>query len=197
MGIPSLMDLRNTEIPTRLIPFSESKRELAKGNTSGYVHFYEFDDKFSSIITDIEEHIEVLKNFDGVITPDCTLLTGQSNCLQATNTYFNRAVGYRLQQAGIPVICNLRWSDNNSYPYAFLGVPHSSIVSISTYGTIRSPREKLEFREGLVVMLDELEPTDVIVYGGMPDLVFGDLKNRTRFHQFDNWIKMKHLEAGE
>lgn len=50
---------------------------------------------------------------------DCSLLIGQSKCLQQTNTYFNRAVGYFFQKNGIPVIPNIRWSDESSFEYCF------------------------------------------------------------------------------
>lgn len=197
MGIPQLMDLRNTEIPVRLIPFSRAKSELNKGNTRGYVHFYEFDEKFSGIITNIDAHIDLLKHFDGAITPDCTLLTGQVNCLQATNTYFNRAVGFRLQKAGIPVICQIRWSDEKSFDYCFLGARKREIVAIGSYGTIKTAVKKAGFRRGLIAMLDALEPTDVLVYGPMPESVFGDLQGRTRFHHFDDWMTSVHKKLGE
>jgi hypothetical protein len=36
-------------------------------------------------------------------------------------------------------------------------------------------------------MLNELEPEVVLVYGSMPDKIFGDLKSRTRFVQYTDW----------
>lgn len=196
MGIPGLMNLGNTEVPAQLIPFSKARAELAKGNTRGYIHFYQFDDTFSSIITDIDEYAELLKNFDGVLTPDCTLLSGQVNCLQGVNTYFNRAVGFRLQKSGIPVICHIRWSDENSFDYCFLGAPKQDIVAISTYGTVRSRKKQLDFRIGLIAMLKQLEPTDVVVHGPMSKSVFQGLANHTRFHHFDDWTTLAHSKGG-
>ncbi len=37
-------------------------------------------------------------------------------------------------------------------------------------------------------MLSELEPEVVLVYGSMPDKIFGDLKGKTRFVQYLDWI---------
>lgn len=197
MGIPELMDLRNTEIPRCLIPFSQAKSQIKKGNTRAYVHFYEHDAVFSEVITNIDKYIDLLAYFDGVITPDCSMLDGQANCLQATNTYFNRAVGFRLQKAGIPVICNIRWSDAGSFDYCLLGAHKHDIVAISTYGTIKSHQAKLDFRVGLIRMLDELQPTDVVVYGAMPKATFANLESTAHFHQFDNWTKLKHKKGGD
>lgn len=140
-------------------PFLELGESLKGGDTDAYVHFYEFDETFSEVITNIDKHIPVLRRFVGVVTPDCSMLDGQSNCLQATNTFFNRAVGFRLQKAGIPVICNLRWSDESSFDYCFLGVPRGSIVSIGTYGTIKGRKRQDDFRKGWLVMLDAVKPS--------------------------------------
>ena len=58
------------------------------------------DKDFSDVLTSTTKYLDLLKQFDGVITPDCSLLIGQSKCLQQTNTYFNRAVGYYFQKNG-------------------------------------------------------------------------------------------------
>lgn len=192
MGIPMLMNLKNTCIPNKIIPFDRIETELHKGNTRGYVGFYLLDEKFTQIITDIDDYVEILKHFDGVITPDCTLLSGQANCLQATNTYFNRAVGFYLQKQGIPVIPQIRWSDASSYEYCFLGVPKNNIVAVSTYGCIRSSESKDRFKKGFDKMLDVLEPSDVVLYGSKPPVVFNEFEERVRIYHFQNWISVQH-----
>ncbi len=40
-------------------------------------------------------------------------------------------------------------------------------------------------------MLDELSPKVVLVYGGMPDCIFGEFKNRTRFVNYPDWTSTK------
>lgn len=70
-------------------------------------------------------------------------------------------------------------------------LPKHSIVSIGTYGCIQSKENKHYFKEGLRAMLEELEPEIVLVYGGMPDEVSKDFKDKTRFIQFPDWISKK------
>lgn len=194
MGIPMLMDLGNTSIPKAIVPFDRIDAEVAKGNKRAYVGFYLFDDKFSEIITNIEDYVETLKLFDGVITPDCTLLSGQANCLQATNTYFNRAVGFYLQKHGIPVIPQIRWSDVASYDYCFLGAPANGIVAVSTYGCIQSRESKERFKTGFTKMLEVLNPSDVILHGPRPSSVFDEFEDCVPLHHFDDWTKVQHLK---
>ena len=112
------------------------------------------------------------------------------------NTYFNRAVGFYLQKNGIPVIPNVRWSDESSFEYCFLGVPANDIVAISTHGCIRSKAEKEMYRKGLYEMLTVLTPHDVIVHGYMPESVFGEFTNYTTFHRYASQFERTHQKEG-
>ena len=188
-GIPCLLDLKNTQIPKALVPFNKIGVEKDKNK---YVHFYIHDVQFSQILTSTSKYVDKLKQFDGVITPDCSMLIGQSKCLQETNTYFNRAVGLYLQRQGIPVIPNIRWSDEKSFEFCFLGVPRHSIVSISTHGCIRSNEQKSLFKLGLEEMFRQLEPSDVLVHGYMPPIVFGDYMSLVPFHRYPSEFEVAH-----
>ena len=91
----------------------------------------------------------------------------------------SRAIGYYLQSKGMYVIPNIRWGDERTYTtvelpekIAFLGAPKHSILSVGTYGCVKTTESKRYFREGLVAMLDELEPEVVLVYGSMPKQIF-------------------------
>ena len=124
-GIPMLMDLNNTQVPKDMIPFEKARRCTDRRK---YVHFYMHDREFSRVLTSTTRYIDLLKLFDGVITPDCTMAIGQAPCLQQANTYMNRAVGFYLQRHGIPVIPNVRWSDTSSFGYCFLGIPKGALL---------------------------------------------------------------------
>lgn len=189
-GIPMLLDLHNTTIPLDLVPFSKCRKTK---NKRQYIHFYEHDFVFSPLLCSAWKYLDLFKKFDGIITPDCTMLIGQSACLQQTNTYFNRAVGSYFQHRGIPVIANIRWSDENSFSYCFLGVPQKTIVSISTHGCIRSNLEKSMFRRGIEAMLEALHPTDVLVHGYMPPSVFSPFASDTNFHRYQSQFEKTHV----
>jgi len=143
--IPMLMKLDNVQVPKDIISFG--KINTCKDRRK-YVHFYMHDKEFSRVLTCTKKYLEILKLFDGVITPDCTMMIGQSRCLQQANTYMNRAVGFYLQKNGIPVIPNIRWSDETSFDYCFLGVHKGGIVSVSTHGCISSVEQKKMFKVG-------------------------------------------------
>lgn len=183
LEIPQLEKPKEIIIPTTLIPFSQIKRSKDKTET---VHFYEYDKKFLNALNSTKELLAQLKDFSAIISPDCSLYRDMPLCLQIANTYLNRAIGHYLQSNGLYVIPNVRWGDERSYAttelpekFAFLGIPRNSIVSIGTYGCIKSRENKHYFKEGLSAMLEELNPKVVLVYGGMPDSIFNDFKNQT------------------
>ncbi len=192
-GIPMLMDLKNTQIPKDMIPFGKAK---TCNNHRQHVHFYSHDKEFSRVLTATTRYLELLKRYDGVITPDCSILIGQSRCLQQANTYMNRAVGFFLQKNGIPVIPNVRWGDPSTFDFCFLGVPVESIVCISTHGCLATKELRSFFKEGLAVMLDILRPRAILVHGYMPEDVFADYYDRTTFHRYPSEFERSHPKGG-
>jgi hypothetical protein len=192
LEIPHIDGPEEMIIPAGMVPFSQRKRSP---NKSDFVCFYEHDTNFREILTNTEDYVDELKQYPGVITPDCSLYIDAPFCVQINDIYLNRAVGYYLKQQGIYVIPNIRWGDERTYTanlygerIAFQGVDKHSIVSIGTYGQIRTAESKRYFREGLVEMLNTLEPKVVLVYGSMPEKIFGGLKNKTQFIQYPDWI---------
>lgn len=188
-GIPELMDLRNSQVPRAIIPFEKAHKAQ---NKRQYIHFYMFDGRFLEVLTATDKFLNLFSQFDGVITPDCTIMEGRAPCIQQTQTYFSRAVGFYLQKNHIPVIPNIRWGEKSTFDFCFLGVPKKSIVSISTHGCIRQERDKNSFALGLERMLIELEPTDVLVHGFMPESVFGKFLGATNFHRYPSLFEQTH-----
>lgn len=156
------------------------------------------DPIFSPVLRNPEKFIKEFASYGGLIGLDCSLYRDSPLLAQMASVYRSRAIGYYFQQRGFIVIPNIRWGDERSYTtqylpekFAFLGVPKNYIVSIGTYGCIRGRDNRQHFRNGLVSMLETLSPQIVLVYGSMPDTIFGDLKNRTEFIRFPDWISLK------
>ena len=190
-GIPMLMHLDNVQIPKDLLPFGKARTSK---NHRQYIHFYQHDKEFSRVLTATTRYLDLLKLYDGVITPDCSMQIKQAPCLLQANTYMNRAVGYFLQKNGIPVIPNIRWSDEASFDYCFLGVHPGSIICVSTHGCIRTKEEKRIFKIGLGAALEAIRPEAVLVHGFMPDEVFGEYLHDVPFHRYASEFERTHAK---
>lgn len=193
--IPIVEKPTDIVIPEGLVPFSNRKRDLEHKN---FVCFYEHDVRFRDCIVNPEKYVEELRQFPGIVSPDCSLYIDMPLCLQVNNAYLNRGIGRFFQSQGLYVIPNVCWGDERTYTtvemnekVAFLGAPKHSIVSVGTYGCVKNGEDKRYFREGLIAMLDELEPEVVLVYGAMPKQIFSGLESRTRFVKYPDWISYK------
>lgn len=187
--IPSLPKHDEILIPKDMIPFD--KRNVVKEKDLA-IDFYMHDVTFRQILTSTSKYLDELSRFAAVISPDCSLYRDMPLCLQITNTYMNRAVGFYLQKHGVYVIPNVRWGDERSFEFCFQGLPTNDIVCISTHGCIKGEENKYYFKLGLEEMLIVLKPQVVLVHGSMPDEVFSDFLSETKFVHYESYIsKMK------
>lgn len=196
LEIPVIEKPKCIIIPKDIIPFSE-RNKITDFDVA--VGFFEMDVRFSEILIDPESYLSEFTRFTAMISPDCSLYRDAPLAVQIINIYRNRAIGSYLQRKGLYVIPQIRWGNELTYTtkvflekIAFLGVEKHSIVSTGTYGCIQHREDKQHFRAGLRAMLETLEPEVVLVYGPMPDSVFGDYLHMTKFVQYDNWTKRRH-----
>lgn len=190
--IPCMLRLNNLIIPKSLAPYTARKRIRDKNVV---LHCFVHDFQFSSLITETKKHVEEITEFDGVICPDPTITIGGSKTINQAQVYFSRAVGFYLQKNGVFAIPCVRWGDSSTYNYCFLGVPKNYIVAISTHGCIMPCKEnnnmlRNTFIDGLPVMLETLKPKYVIVYGRMPNDIFGPYVSMTKFINFESDIQI-------
>ena len=197
--IPIIEDT-NPPLPVKVIPFSKRNQSV---DHNEYLIFYENDLEFGNVVQNPEIYIDAFKKFKGIISLDNSLYIDSPLTVQIGNVYKSRAIGYYFQSKGINVIANCRWGDERSFTncelpekFAFLGIPKHSIVSIGTYGCNQGKEEKRLLREGLKAMIEEIQPRCVIVYGSMSDIVFKDLKDKTKFIQFDDWTTTRRNNNG-
>lgn len=202
LEIPLIRKPSEFIIPKSMIPFSERNKSV---NHEEFICFYEHDIRFRDILTATKEQLASLKKFKGVISPDCSFYYDMPLVLQMTNTYLNRQIGHYLQEQGLYVIPNVRWGDERTYkrlistelPFAFLGLEKRGIYSIGTYGCCKTVEYKHHLREGLRSFIEEIEPKIILVYGAMPDSIFGEFKKDVQFVHYDDWTKTQHLQGGK
>lgn len=197
--IPIIEDT-NPPLPTKVIPFSKRNQSV---NHDEYIVFYENDLEFGNVVQNPDAYVDEFKKFKGIISLDNSLYIDSPLTVQIGNVYKSRAIGYYFQSKGINVIANCRWGDERSFTtcelpekIAFLGIPKHSIVSIGTYGCNQGKEEKYYLKEGIRALIEEIHPRCVIVYGSMPDIIFDEFKEKTKFIQFDDWTTTRRNNNG-
>lgn len=156
-GIP---DIKKDNFKVKdLIPYRVDR------NRKGTAHFFLDDYRFERCWKNPDSQIEELKKYDGVLSPDFSMYTNYPQAFQIWQVYRNRWCAAYWQSHGIKVIPTVSWSTEESYDYAFLGIPKGSVVAIGTVGIMNDENAKTLFLNGFKELLRRVEPSEVLIYG--------------------------------
>jgi len=92
------------------------------------------------------------------------------------NIYRSRQIGAYYQSMGLKVIPTLSWAEEETFKFCFKGIPKGSIVSISTIGVKRDKKALEIWGNGVTEMINQIEPSVILVYGGKLDYDYKDIK---------------------
>lgn len=174
------------EIPSELITWVEAIRihnKMKKQNASykydAYICFFCDDYKFDGlhgIWNDYNKAIEIIKHFSGIISPDFSTYRDFPTPLKAWNTYRMRAFGFWCAKQGVNVINNVRWSPD-TIEICFKGIPKNSVVCLGVVASdLRHSANWSEYEHYLRIMVQELRPKIILVYGSARYQFFKDLQ---------------------
>ena len=158
-------------IPSDLIGFNYAKSNDSK---SCGIHFYIDDYQFERLWNKPEEYVDLLKQYECILTPDFSLYMDMPMPMKIWNVYRSRQIGQFYQSKGIKVIPTISWAERETFDFAFKGIPRCSIVSVSTIGVKKDDMAYQVWKDGMDAMIREIEPSTILVYGGKLDY---DYKN--------------------
>lgn len=160
-------------IPSDLIGFNYAKTNKEK-NVG--IHFYLDDYQFERIWNDPGEYIDILKEYDCILSPDFSLYLDMPMPMKIWNVFRSRQIGNYYQQQGIKVIPTIQWAEKETYSFCFEGIEEGSVVSVSTIGVKRNKEALQIWRNGMDAMIEKIKPKTILVYGGELDYDYGDIK---------------------
>lgn len=163
----------NNYIPNKIIGFNYAK--TSKDKNTG-IHFYLDDYQFERIWNSPQNYVEILSEYQCVLSPDFSLYMDMPMPMKIWNVYRSRQIGNYYQSQGINVIPTLSWGEEETFKFAFKGIPKKSVVSISTMGVKRNEDALQIWKKGMDAMIKEIEPKTILVYGGKIDYNYGDIK---------------------
>lgn len=180
-------------IPNKLIAFSRIK---TCKDYNKWVHFYEDDFLFERLWRNPRKYLEILKKFNGVILPDFSVYRDMPFAMQIWNIYRSRAIGFWLQTNGIKVIPNIRFGDKRTYWICCDGISKKSVISVGTYGSLKNKTDREILIEGLDVVVKQLKPVAIIVYGSAPKNIFGKYEEKgIKIVAFESDYAISHKEV--
>lgn len=188
-----VINVKVDELPKDVVSYSQlGSKEIEPGT---FCHFYEFDYKFdgrdgvwNSMIQGTYFargfNLEKLNKLAGIISPDYSLYMDMPRCMQIWNVYRSRTVCYRLNQLGYLCIPNVRWTDEESYNYAFDGISEGCGVAVGTLGCSKEEYDKYLFIKGFEEMILRIKPSVIIIYGSLTKEILEILKTYNQKYIF-------------
>ena len=160
-------------IPKDLIGFNYAK---SSDNKNVGIHFYLDDYQFERLWNNPDEYVDILSDYDCMLSPDFSLYMDMPLCMKIWNVYRSRLIGQYYQSMGINVIPTISWGDEDTFEFCFDGIPEGSIVSISTIGVKRSKDALDIWKKGMDAMIKKIKPSTILVYGGELEYDYGKIK---------------------
>lgn len=160
-------------IPKEMIGFNYAKNSERKDLT---VHFFIDDYQFERVWNYPEKYVDILKDYDCILSPDFSLYLDMPMPMKIWNIYRSRQIGAYYQSKGIKVIPTLSWAEEETFSFCFQGIPQESIVAISTVG-VKEDKNALDiWHKGMEEMINQVNPSMIINYGGKLDFNFKGIK---------------------
>ena len=150
-------------VPDRLMGFNYAKS--SKDKAAG-IHFFIDDYQFERIWNYPEKYVDILKQYECILTPDFSLYMDMPMPMKIWNVYRSRQIGAYYQQQGLIVIPTISWAEPETYCFCFEGIPQGSIVAVSTIGVKENEVALNIWKDGMQKMMEVIEPSCVLVYGG-------------------------------
>lgn len=162
----------NNYIPNDLIGFNYAK---TSENKKAGIHFYLDDYQFERIWNNPEEYVDLLSEYECILSPDFSLYMDMAYAVKIWNVYRSRLIGQYYQQRGIKVIPTISWAEKETFEFCFDGIPKGSIVSVSTIGVKRDTKALKIWKDGMDAMIEHIQPKTILVYGGKLDYDYKDI----------------------
>lgn len=159
--------------PTEFVGFNYAKK--AKNKDKKGLHFFLDDYQFERVWRKPMAYINLLAQYQCVMTPDFSLYTDYPKALQIYNHWRKHWLGALWQTLGINVIATVAWSDKDSYEWCFDGIPRRSTIAISSVGTQNNQQARKAFLNGWNECISRLEPETIIFYGNIPNECKGNI----------------------
>lgn len=159
-------------IPTDLIGFNYAK---TSENKKAGIHFYLDDYQFERIWNNPEEYLDVLSQYECILSPDFSLYMDMAYAVKIWNVYRSRLIGQYYQERGLKVIPTLSWAEKETFEFCFDGIPEGSIVSVSTIGVKRNEEALKIWKDGMDAMIEHIHPSTILVYGGKLEYDYKDI----------------------
>ncbi len=157
------------EIPKELAQW-DCRSKVENSSVTG-MSFYCNDQYFQAVISNPDIYLEKLSTYFLVIGMDASPFDNMPIIVQCSQIFVNLAITYFWGRNGIKIIPNVRLGNTDTYT-SLKAYPHNTLIAVGTNGFVKYKENKKKFSEQIQIIVNELNPSGIIVYGTAPDELF-------------------------
>ena len=164
-----------------IIPMNQISRFDEHTIRNAYISFYCRDRDFKKIMNSPSRYLRLFRKAKAIIGFDFSIYEDMPLIKQKSQINDNLSLSFYYGIRNIKIIPNIRYGSRQTRDGFLEAIPKNSIISIGSYGCVRSKNEKQAFREFLKEMLPAIQPSRIIVYGAAPNDVFKEYQHCYKF----------------
>ena len=173
--------------PNRIMPFDKALNY--KGDLSEvFVCTYARDPSFERIRKQPRRYMDFFKRCAGLIGFDFSVHSDMPVIKQKSQMNDNLSLSYFYGKNGNKVIPNIRYGSDETAQEFLEAFPKHSLIAVGTHGFIKTTPQKAEWYCFLEKVIEELEPTGIVVYGHLDGSILEKIQNKCRFYFYEPWI---------
>lgn len=181
--------------PKKIMPFDKALNY--KGDLRDvYICTYARDCTFERVRKEPKRYLNFFKRCAGIIGFDFSIHSDMPLVKQKSQMNDNLSLTYYYGSNFVYVIPNLRCGIDELTDEFLTAIPKHTLVAIGTHGFIKRRDQRAEWYCFIKRIIEKLEPTGIIVYGGLNDSIFDEFKNRINFYFYEPWIYTDKKERG-
>jgi hypothetical protein len=156
--------------PENLIPFN-AVMSLSCSELSGFdfFHFFVHDYQFERLWNNPTKYLPFLLRIGQGFGPDFSMYNYMHPAEAIINCCRNRLLTFYLQQQGLIIPPNVCFGDEQTFSWAFDGLPEHSVLVLTTQGCMRNRTTKRTVINGIHEVDRRKHPELLYVYGEFPD----------------------------
>ena len=184
-----------TEPPNEMIQW-DRRRDVVDPSTTG-MNFYCCDPGFQPILGNPKMYAEKLRPYQCIVGLDASPYDNMPLWVQKSQIGLNLGITYYYGKLGHKVIPNVRLGDNRTLT-SLEAYPKHTLIAIGTHGFTHRLDNRYVFTNQIKIVIDELEPSGICVYGPASDELFGYAKEKgIPIYQYDSYTMKENAKDKE
>lgn len=192
-GFPIIEEWMVAKTPPKELIQWDRRRDVTDPTNTGMC-FYCTDPNFQPILGNPKAYTEKLSKYGLIVGLDASPFDNMPLVVQKSQIYLNLATTFFYGKQGLKIVPNVRLGSMATVS-SLAAYPKSTLISIGTHGFTHRKANRVIFIQQLKLVVDELEPSGILVYGPASDELFGYARSKgIPIYQYDSYTMKENAK---